>query len=173
MSYGGLGILATHFGENLLADQLRKQGPRQPEKVEDELDVEVCPCFLQARHADGELRVDASGWGRQPIKRVEGGSQDCLRGINFEHFYNSCKKENEKRSRMLATKRARCTCARAGTFEQANCVHHEPKALLLYQPTLRKTKPYAVPILNSGPLKLAAARATQHHRRRPGETNGV
>lgn len=83
MSYGGLGILATHFGEDLLADQLRKQRPGQPKKVEDELDVDISPCFLQARHTDGNLRVDASGWGRQPIKRVEGGgSQDCLHGIN-------------------------------------------------------------------------------------------
>lgn len=61
MSYGGLGVLAAHFGENLLADQLRKQGPGQPKKVEDELDVDVSPCFLQTVTPMAVLRVDANG----------------------------------------------------------------------------------------------------------------
>ena len=61
MSHGGLGILAAHFCENLLADQLRKQGPGESKKVKDELDVDVSPCFLQAVTPMAISRDDANG----------------------------------------------------------------------------------------------------------------
>lgn len=63
VSNGELGLLAAHLGENLLARQIGHELARQAQEVQHELEVDICPHFLQNEKGRGGQQRDNENHG--------------------------------------------------------------------------------------------------------------